>query len=369
MNMPERNATGDPSTESNSQADPMNATTGPSHDATGTESSATGIDGSAAERDADSRSGAERGTESKAESAEITDSVAEPETGSEEMFNKPLVDEVSQDVAEEVSEFFEQSAEQNETTPEEAKKPYIAFEHVYKAFGDFKVLEDVSFFVLPGETLCILGRSGVGKSVSLQMLMGFLKADRGAVCVANEDIMGFDEKQMQPIRRKVTMVFQNGALFDSVSVGENVAFPLREKGELDEEQIRQVVKGLLEMVGVAGMDDLLPSDLSTGMKRSVAIARALAAQPEAVLYDEPTTMVDPMMGHLLGDLIERLKRQLHLTSIVVTHDMRFARKLADRVLFLHEGSARFFGTLDELDKSNDPVLKDFMAMDELVLPM
>ena len=290
------------------------------------------------------------------------------EQATEEMLNKPLVDEVSEDVAEEVGEFFEQSAEQNEVSAEDSSKPYIAFEHVYKSFDDFKVLEDVSFFVKPGETLCILGRSGVGKSVSLQMLMGFLKPDKGKVCVANEDICGFNEKEMQPIRRKVTMVFQNGALFDSVSVGENVAFPLREKGELEEEQIRQVVKGLLEMVGVAGMDDQLPSDLSTGMKRSVAIARALAAQPEAVLYDEPTTMVDPLMAHLLGDLIERLKRQLHLTSIVVTHDMRFAKKLADRLLFLHEGTARFFGTLAELEKSDDPILRDFMALDELVLP-
>lgn len=286
----------------------------------------------------------------------------------EQILNKPLVDEVSEDVAGKVGEFFDQAAEQNEAAAEENDKPFISFEHVSKAFGDFKVLQDVSFFVNAGETLCILGRSGVGKSVSLQMLMGFLKADSGAVYVANEDISQFTEAQMQPVRRKVTMVFQNGALFDSVTVGENVAFPLREKGELDEEQIRQVVKGLLEMVGVAGMDDLLPSDLSTGMKRSIAIARALAAQPEAVLYDEPTTMVDPLMGHLLGDLIERLKRQLHLTSIVVTHDMRFARKLADRVLFLHEGTARFFGTLQELEMCKDEVLRDFMAMDELVLP-
>jgi phospholipid/cholesterol/gamma-HCH transport system ATP-binding protein len=226
----------------------------------------------------------------------------------------------------------------------------------------------VSFCVNPGETLCILGRSGVGKSVSLQMLLGFLKPDSGKVCVAGEDITGFREKQLQAIRRKVTMVFQNGALFDSISVGENVAFPLRERGDMQEDQIFQVVKGLLEMVGVAGMDNLLPSDLSTGMKRSVAIARALAAQPEAVLYDEPTTMVDPLMGHLLGNLIERLKQQLHLTSIVVTHDMRFAKKLADRVVFLHQGEARFFGTMDEMERSEDPILQEFLTLDELVLP-
>jgi phospholipid/cholesterol/gamma-HCH transport system ATP-binding protein len=273
-----------------------------------------------------------------------------------------------------VQDFMAEAAEQNEAAndavPDRRNKPgpYIAFEHVYKSFGGFVVLEDVSFSILPGETLCILGRSGVGKSVSLQMLMGFYKPDQGKIMVAGENIVTFTEKQLQEVRRKVTMVFQNGALFDSISVGENVAFPLRERKDLAEDQIQQVVRGLLDMVGVAGMEDLLPSDLSTGMKRSVAIARALASQPEAVLYDEPTTMVDPLMGHLLGDLIARLKTQLHLTSIVVTHDMRFARKLADRVVFLHQGVARFFGTMEEMDRSDDPVLKEFLSLDELVLP-
>ncbi len=286
----------------------------------------------------------------------------------EDALNKPLIDEVSEDVQQEVGDFIAEAAEQNDQADQKADTAYIAFDHVSKSFGDFHVLKDVTWSLNHGETLCILGRSGVGKSVSLQMLMGFLKPDTGSIKVAGEEIAGFTEKQMQAVRRKVTMVFQNGALFDSVTVGENVAFPLREKGELDDEQIRQVVKGLLEMVGVAGMDDLLPSDLSTGMKRSIAIARALASQPEAILYDEPTTMVDPLMGHLLGDLIERLKRQLHLTSIVVTHDMRFARKLADRVLFLHEGTARFFASVQELENTQDPVVKEFLAMDELLLP-
>ncbi|MFZ0662288.1 MAG: ATP-binding cassette domain-containing protein [Acidobacteriaceae bacterium] len=230
------------------------------------------------------------------------------------------------------------------------------------------MLDDISFFVNTGETLCILGRSGVGKSVALQHIMGFLKPDSGAILVAGEDITGFDEKQLQAIRRKVTMVFQNGALFDSLSVGENVAFPLRERKELAEDQIQQIVNGLLEMVGVSGMADLLPSDLSTGMKRSVAIARALSAQPEAILYDEPTTMVDPLIAHLLGNLIQKLKHQLHLTSIVVTHDMRFAERLADRVLFLHQGKAHFFGTMDEMKASSDEVLRQFLQMDTLVLP-
>ncbi len=286
-----------------------------------------------------------------------------------------LTEDVSPEVAEAVGDFMEQAAQQNEAAAEEIpdvrNKPgsYISFEHVYKAFGEFVVLEDVNFCVNPGETLCILGRSGVGKSVSLQMLMGFLKPDQGTIRVAGENICGLGEKELQRIRQKVTMVFQNGALFDSVTVGENVAFPLRERKDLAEDQIQQVVKGLLEMVGVAGMEDLLPSDLSTGMKRSVAIARALASQPEAVLYDEPTTMVDPMMAHLLGNLIERLKQQLHLTSIVVTHDMQFAKKLADRVVFLHQGQARFFGTVEELERTTDPVLQEFLALDELVLPV
>jgi phospholipid/cholesterol/gamma-HCH transport system ATP-binding protein len=247
-------------------------------------------------------------------------------------------------------------------------EPYIEFKDVSKAFGSNRVLDHVSFNVLPGETLCILGRSGVGKSVSLHHIMGFLKPDSGRVIVAYQDVTDFNEEQMEIIRKKVTMVFQNGALFDSLTVGENVAFPLRERGDLSEEETYQIIDGLLEMVGVKEMRDLLPSDLSTGMKRSVAIARALAAQPEAVLYDEPTTMVDPLMAQLLGDLIQKLKFQLKLTSIVVTHDMRLAKKLADRIVFLHEGKAIFFGTPAEMARSAHPVLQEFLTLDELVLP-
>jgi phospholipid/cholesterol/gamma-HCH transport system ATP-binding protein len=303
---------------------------------------------------------------------------------------RPLTADLTADVAPAVEHFMTESAEANvaegEAVAEEENfsasaglesaafaapshvGPYIAFENVSKSFGEFVVLQEVSFSVQPGETLCILGRSGVGKSVSLQMIMGFLKPDSGTVLVAGHNIASLNEREMQEVRRKVTMVFQNGALFDSITVGENVAFPLRERGDMEEDQILQVVKGLLEMVGVSGMENLLPSDLSTGMKRSVAIARALAAQPTAVLYDEPTTMVDPLMAHLLGDLIQRLKMQLHLTSIVVTHDMRFAQKLADKIVFLHEGKARFLGTTEEMRSTEDPVLREFLALDELVLP-
>jgi phospholipid/cholesterol/gamma-HCH transport system ATP-binding protein len=247
--------------------------------------------------------------------------------------------------------------------PDDAPQPapYIEFRDVSKAFSDNVVLDHVNFNVLPAETVCILGRSGVGKSVSLHHIMGFLKPDSGRVIVAGEDITDYTEEQLEHIRKKVTMVFQNGALFDSLTVGENVAFPLRESRELNEEQTYQIVDGLLQMVGVQEMRDLLPSDLSTGMKRSVAIARALAARPECVLYDEPTTMVDPLMAQLLGDL------QLNLTSIVVTHDMRLAKKLADRVVFLHEARAIFFGSYSDMEKSKEPIIQEFLELDEVKL--
>ena len=246
--------------------------------------------------------------------------------------------------------------------------PYLAFHDVSKAFGTHVVLDHVNFYAMAGETLCILGRSGVGKSVSLQHIMGFLKPDAGRVIVAHEDITDYGESELERIRKKVTMVFQNGALFDSLTVGENVAFPLRERRDLDEEQIYQIVDGLLEMVGVKHVRDLLPSGLSTGMKRSVAIARALSAQPECILYDEPTTMVDPLMAQLLGDLIQKLKLQLKLTSVVVTHDMRLAKKLADRIVFLHEARAIFFGTVEEMERSQDEIVQQFLELDELVVP-
>lgn len=255
------------------------------------------------------------------------------------------------------------------TQPSQLAAPYIAFQNVSKAFGDLRVLDDISFQVMPGETLCIIGRSGVGKSVSLQMLLGFLRPSSGRIFIDGEDVTDFSEEQMQAVRRKVTMVFQGGALFDSLTVAENVAFPLRERGELLEDQIEQIVHGLLAMVGTTELANLLPADLSTGMKRAVAIARALAAQPEAIFYDEPTTMVDPLMANLLGNLMLKVKRQLKLTSIVVTHDMRFAEKLADRVLFLHEGKAHFFGTLEEMQQSTDPVLRYFLQMDRVEVPV
>jgi phospholipid/cholesterol/gamma-HCH transport system ATP-binding protein len=306
------------------------------------------------------------GQESAAEEALLR------EAGTQHGEEVPLqpIDETPLEIPPELFREEVREAQENggDAQPAQLPEPYIVFDHVSKSFGALHVLDDVSFEVLTGETLCILGRSGVGKSVSLQQIMGFLKPDKGRILVAGEDITGFSDQQMEEVRKKVTMVFQSGALFDSLSVGENVAFPLRERKELEEDQIQKIVNGLLEMVGVTGMADLLPSDLSTGMKRSVAIARAMAAQPQAILYDEPTTMVDPLIGRLLGDLIQKLKTQLLLTSIVVTHDMRFAERLADHVVFLHQGKVLFFGTMEEMKQSDDEILQQFLELDSLVLP-
>ena len=254
------------------------------------------------------------------------------------------------------------------TSQPPAHEPEIVFRDVSISFGDRVVLERVNFFVERGQTLCILGRSGVGKSVSLRILMGFLKPDSGSVRVEGEEITTLGEGGMQEIRKRVTMVFQNGALFDSLTVRENVAFPLRERGGLEEDQIQQVVDRLLGLVGADDVEDLLPASLSTGRRRAVAIARALAAQPEVVLYDEPTTMVDPIIARRLGGIIQRLKHQLGFTSIVVTHDMRFAQRLADVVLFLHQGRAHFFGALKDFLASEDPDIRQFLLLDTYQLP-
>jgi phospholipid/cholesterol/gamma-HCH transport system ATP-binding protein len=246
--------------------------------------------------------------------------------------------------------------------------PLISFKHVSMWFGERKVLDNVSFSVNRGETLCILGRSGVGKSVSLRILMGFLKPQVGSIRVEGQEINAYTEEEMQVVRKRVTMVFQNGALFDSLTVRENVAFPLRERGGQEEDQVQQVVDRLLGLVGAEDVPDALPASLSTGRRRAVAIARALASQPEIVLYDEPTTMVDPIIARRLGGLIQRLKQQLGFTSIIVTHDMRFAERLADSVLFLDEGRAAFFGPLRDFIASPDPNIQQFLTLDAYVLP-
>jgi phospholipid/cholesterol/gamma-HCH transport system ATP-binding protein len=224
-------------------------------------------------------------------------------------------------------------------------------------------LVDVSLHVNSGETVAIIGRSGVGKSVTLSHIMGFLKPDSGRVIVAHEDITDFSEAELRRIRKKVTMVFQSGALFDSLTVAENILFSLELREDYDAQNKQDVVDGLLRMVDLAEYGEAYPGDISTGFKRAVAIARALAAQPECILYDEPTTMVDPIMSAHMASLMLRLKRQLRLTSIVVTHDLGLMREVADRVVVLHEGRVIFFGPTQDLETSQHPHIQEFLELD------
>lgn len=250
--------------------------------------------------------------------------------------------------------------------PKQEFPHYIEFRHVYKTF-DKPVLVDSNFYIDAGETIAIIGRSGVGKSVSLGHIMGFLKPDKGRVIVAHEDITDFGEAALRRIRKKVTMVFQSGALFDSMTVGENIEFSLELRDDYDMQNKEDVVQGLLDLVDLGEYRDVYPTDLSTGYKRAVAIARALAAQPECILYDEPTTMVDPIMSDHLGNLMLRLKQQLRLTSAVVTHDLELMRKVADRVVILHQGQVIYFGPVSQLDESQHEHIREFLAMDRVEL--
>jgi phospholipid/cholesterol/gamma-HCH transport system ATP-binding protein len=243
---------------------------------------------------------------------------------------------------------------------------YFEFRGVTKAFDDRVVLNEVTFRVKRGETCVIMGRSGVGKSVSLKHIMGFLKADSGRVFIDGRDVTDCTERDFEEIRRKVTMVFQSGALLDSLTVAENIAFPLEGQPGLTDDDINAYVAKLAHMLEVEDVLEKLPSELSTGTKRAVAIARALAQNPEAILYDEPTTMVDPIMAGHMGDLILRLKEAFHKTSIVVTHDTHLARRLADTIVFLQDGQSQVFASWADFEKSNDPLLRDFLLQDELI---
>ncbi len=252
---------------------------------------------------------------------------------------------------------------------EEKPIHFFEFRDVCKSFDGRLVLDHVSFTVKRGETCVIMGRSGVGKSVSLKHIMGFLKPEAGHVFIDGQDVTNFREADFEEVRRKVTMVFQSGALFDSLTVGENMAFPLDGQPGLTDEDVDAYVMKIAHMLEVDDVMDKLPSELSTGMKRAVAIGRALAQNPEAILYDEPTTMVDPIMAGHMGDLILRLKQAFRKTSIVVTHDTHLAKKLADVVVFLQDGKVTFFGPWADFENSTDPFLKNFRMQDELIPAM
>ena len=231
---------------------------------------------------------------------------------------------------------------------------------LHKTLGTQEVLRGVSMRISSGQTHVILGRSGSGKSVFLKHLVGLFQPDSGQVRVDGEDISKLRERQLGSIRKKIGILFQSGALFDSMSVAENIAFPLRESGIKDPETIRVRIAEALEMVDLAGEESKMPENLSGGMRKRVGLARTIVSRPACILYDEPTTGLDPIATDSINHLIRRLQKRLNATSVVVTHDMKTAFHTADRIAFLHEGAIYFEGTTAELKASKDPVLVNFI---------
>ena len=231
---------------------------------------------------------------------------------------------------------------------------------LHKTLGTQEVLCGVNLKVTSGHTHVILGRSGSGKSVLLKHLVGLFQPDAGRVFIDGENIAVLHERQLGPIRKKVGILFQSGALFDSMNVGENIAFPLRESGIKDEAVIRAKVAEALEMVDLAGEEEKTPDNLSGGMRKRVGLARTIVSRPACILYDEPTTGLDPIATDSINHLIRRLQKRLKATSVVVTHDMKTAFHTADRIAFLHEGRIYFEGTPEELRVSTDPLLVNFI---------
>jgi phospholipid/cholesterol/gamma-HCH transport system ATP-binding protein len=228
-----------------------------------------------------------------------------------------------------------------------------------KRFGTHSILDGVSFRIEKGESVVIIGRSGGGKSVLLKHLIGLLKPDAGQVLIEGEDIAPMNERQLLRVRRKFGMLFQSAALFDSMTVAENVGFAFRRERSLPEKEVRRKVTEMLEMVDLPGTEDKKPSELSGGMKKRVGLARAIIYQPQIVLYDEPTTGLDPIASDSIDQLILRVRDRLDVTTVVVTHDMRSTRRLGQRILMLHDQRIYANGTPDRIFNSQDPVVHQF----------
>ena len=236
----------------------------------------------------------------------------------------------------------------------------IAVHALHKMLGTQEVLRGIDLEVTKGETCVVMGRSGCGKSVLLKHFIGLLKPTSGQVLVEGEDIATLPERKLGPVRKKLGMLFQSGALFDSMNVEQNIAFPLREVGLRDPKIIRERVLEALDMVDLLGAEAKMPENLSGGMRKRVALARTIVSRPAGLLYDEPTTGLDPITSDSINHLIRRLQRRLQVTSVVVTHDMNTAFHTADRIAFMHEGRIYFTGTVDALRASSDPVIQDFI---------
>ena len=236
----------------------------------------------------------------------------------------------------------------------------IAVHDLMKKIGRQAILRGINLTVAKGETLVIIGRSGGGKSVLLKHLIGLLQPDSGEIWIDGENIIGLSERKLAPIRRKVGILFQGGALFDSMTVEENIAFPLREAGEKDSNVIRERVSEMLEVMEMEGHEAKMPVSLSGGMKKRVGLARSIIRRPSCILYDEPTSGLDPVVSDSINRLICRLQERYQVTSIVVTHDMKSAFHIGDHIAYLHEGQIYFYGTPEALQASTDQLIQDFL---------
>jgi phospholipid/cholesterol/gamma-HCH transport system ATP-binding protein len=242
-------------------------------------------------------------------------------------------------------------------------EPLYQIRGLTKRYGNRIVLDDLDFDIRRGECFVILGRSGTGKSVTLRQLNGLEKPEAGSVVFDGTDLTQLEERELFPIRRRIAMLFQGGALFDSMNVLDNVAFPLREhkKKEMGAREIAETVRHKLALVGLKDVERKMPSDLSGGMRKRVALARSLALDPEVVLFDEPTTGLDPITSATIGKLINSIQKELGVTAVVVTHDIPLARRVGDRIALLVDGSFCFVGGWGEADSNKDPRLADFLA--------
>ena len=239
-------------------------------------------------------------------------------------------------------------------------EPKISLQHLYKSFGGKVVLKDLSIDVATGESLVIVGGSGTGKSVTLKHIIGLLQPDRGHVVVDQTDLCCMKAVDLNTFRRRFGMAFQEGALFDSMSVFENIAFPLRRHTKMTEREIRARVEECLDDVHLQGVEKKRPSELSGGMRRRVGFARAISLKPEILLFDEPTTGLDPVISDVIADLIVEMDEKLHSTTVTITHDMKVAFKIADRVAMLHAGQIVEEGTPEEFQKSPNPIVQQFI---------
>jgi phospholipid/cholesterol/gamma-HCH transport system ATP-binding protein len=254
-------------------------------------------------------------------------------------------------------------------TPErrqQVREPFVEFIDVHKAYGSKMVLRGAGVKVYRGEVLVILGGSGSGKSVTLRHMLGLEHPDSGSVLVEDEDITELPEEELYRVRKKFGMLFQSGALFDSMTVFENIAFPLREHTDMEDDEIARAVREKLELVNLPGTEHLMPVDLSGGMRKRVGLARSIVLDPKVILYDEPTTGLDPITAQKINELIVDLQTKLSVTSVVVTHDIQSAFSVGDRIAFLNQGVFEWVGTMDDARDSTHPQLRDFLKASSVV---